>query len=721
MPSHPPSTSPGVTPGRWLWAGLMLVLGTTSLSLQCHTILEDPLLALPYASAELWRTTVERFGGSVSLTSQLRPVATLPSLPLGATLWAFSLSSWAFGAWGLRRRPSGSWAEALVAWGTRGWRWGLLGALWCGAWMAALLLDWSAAAIFLARSSPLWVALTINLWMAEWFALRRTFRSDLVTLPTDPALLRRRGLRAAYLAAAVYALVFTAMNWGLWFNLQVPHGDSAMYEEHLWNLTHGKGFRSYLDQGLFLGEHIQVVHALLTPLYWFWPSHLLLELCASIAIGLTAIPVYRIALRHSGSPRAAAYLAIAAIIYFPLQYLDITIDFKTFRPSAFGVPLLLATIDQLEARRWRWMLVWLLLTLTVQEDFAIPLALVGLWTAITGDAAPRTSVDTSAPMASSRQVRLIGSALCLGCSLYLLFVLKVALPWFRDGATIHYVSYFAKFGETPGEIVRNMLTNPGLLLGELLNSSTALYAMYLLAPLGFLPVLSPSRLTAGLPLFVLLCLNELSRDPPGPFHHFHAPLLPLWFWAAAAGLRRLAHIGIPAGESVPTCSGIRWNTAVCGARFALGCALLGSVCYTLTPLGIRFWDRGRVVASRPTYWRSLYLPDDRAQAWERVAPLVPPTARVAATDFVHPRLTRCERSYDYSRYVRRVAGYADQVPEDADYIVIDLRHPYSASVLGDVQSALDVRELREEPQAWELLTEPQNPFFVVLRRRRTEE
>ncbi len=45
--------------------------------------------------------------------------------------------------------------------------------------------------------------------------------------------------------------------------------------------------------------------------------------------------------------------------------------------------------------------------------------------------------------------------------LYLLLVMKVLLPYFREGVNIHYASYFAKFGQTPGEIVITMLTQPG--------------------------------------------------------------------------------------------------------------------------------------------------------------------------------------------------------------------------------------------------------------------
>ena len=59
-----------------------------------------------------------------------------------------------------------------------------------------------------------------------------------------------------------------------------------------------------------------------------------------------------------------------------------------------------------------------------------------------------------------------------------------------------------------------------------------------MVPLALLPLLSPSRLLVGMPLIVLLCLNEIAQSFPAPVHHFHAPLVPILFWAAAAGLGR---------------------------------------------------------------------------------------------------------------------------------------------------------------------------------------
>jgi len=125
------------------------------------------------------------------------------------------------------------------------------------------------------------------------------------------------------------------------------------------------------------------------------------------------------------------------------------------------------------------------------------------------------------------------------------------------------------------------------------------------------------------------------------------------------------------------------------------------------PGSLAFWDAGR-----SSYWKTLYVPGDRARAFEKIAEQIPPNARIASTDFVHPRYTHFDRSYDYSAYRRQVAGYEDKVPDDTDYIVIDTRHPYST-----IHSPDEVRELKTEPDRWQLLQDVTDGYFIVLKRR----
>ena len=279
-----------------------------------------------------------------------------------------------------------------------------------------------------------------------------------------------------------------------------------------------------------------------------------------------------------------------------------------------------------------------------------------------------------------------------------MLAVKVVIPYFRSGHAVHYTRYFSKFGATSSEVVYNLLTQPGLVLSELLTPENAIFALALLVPLAFLPLFSPGRLAVGLPLFGALCLNEIARDPQ---HHFHAPLVAILYWAAAAGLSRvvlwyhwLRQDPRVERETISPVAGFT-------ARWVCGCALATGFFFSLGPLGMTFWDPGS-----GGNWQVKYVPGKRAELFPRVLEQIPADSRVASTDFVHPRFTHYLRSYDYS-------GYRPIVPADTDYIVIDVKGPYS-----EIRSPRDVKEYRDQPHEWELLPDQTEGLFIVLKRRK---
>lgn len=692
--TNPTDPHPAAAPAR-LRALLLGSIGLLGWLLFTQAALGSVRLAAPFVSKSTWESVVDWLGapavpGDPGLVQIPLFVVVLVVVPPAA----LALCG---GAWRLARRTRIGFSDAVLLWLDRSRHWSLIPGMWWLASTISLLARWESASLFLDGTIELWLSVAIAGCTAAWFSVRDG------RLPDRSSRSQRTWLVAAIVASG---LTFTALNWGLWFNLRIPHGDSAMYEEHLWNIEHGKGFRSYLDQGLFLGEHVQVIHVLLLPLHWLWPSQLLLELVQAFAMAAGALPVFRMTRRFSNSSRAALLLACAYLLYFPLQYLDLTIDLKTFRPNSLGVPALLFALDALERGRRGACLAWLGLMLGAQEDYAIVIALLGIWIATTAGASnapaatePRGSVSAAVRRILSPEARprlLFGGALLVFGVVYLLIVLKVVFPYFRDGATIHYASYFSRFGGTPDEIVLTILTRPDRVLAELLTLESMIYAAALLVPLGGLPFRSPGRLMVAAPLFGLLCLNDLALQPPAPVHHFHAPLVPLLFWAAAAAVRS-KRPGV--GERL--------------ARFACLCALSTGLFMSITPLGIKFWDPGGV-----RHWRGLYVPDERARQFAIVDALIPQDARVASTDFVHARLTHRERSYDYSDYVRKVADYENRVPRDTEWIVIDIEHPYHSPERIDALRSSPfaaVRELNESPQRWQLVDHAASRYFLVLR------
>ncbi len=578
----------------------------------------------------------------------------------------------------------GLWQTSLVGCGCVAW------------WLLWLIGDLGIAplAAFCVGVLPVWMMVLLATFCWIWWQAIVSLRPiDEQILPADG---RLRFRPIAFLAVAMLSWIGVSfwLNDCLYQQLMIPHGDSAMYEEHLWNVWHGKGFRSYLDQGLFLGEHIQVIHLLLLPLHMLWPSHRLLELAESIALGSCSIPIYLIALRYTRNSWAAALLGVAWLFYFPMHFLDIAIDQKTFRPIALGLPFLFWMIHFAERRRLYCAGVCLLLVLSAKEDMALltcPLLAVLALLAHQGALSGPSSSDLDDKRARNW---LLG--LSVFSAVYLTAVVLVIIPAFRSGEHVHYSRYFGELGGTPGELIRTALTQPMRVVSQMLSVRTLLYVCVFLAPLAFFPLRRPWLLLSGGLTFGMLSLLEFGGPeagglPPVPYHHFHAPLLAVVFWA---GIRAVSN-------------------ADCQSRatLVLFCCIATSLTGSLMPFGVGFWSH------ESSFGRSqLFCPDDprrqkRAAMVAVVVDMIPATARVASTDYIHTRLTHCERSYDYSGYLRKVNNYEPGVPPDTDYIVIDTGHRYSA-----VKTAADVRELQSEPGEWELMPDVTDGIFLILKR-----
>lgn len=676
---------------------LALVIGFVIFcsNLAVQTFLQMRPLATAFVSPDGWYLLVNALGGMVWTDNDGIDTGVVNEYVTMGIYWlVFAVMAGAGIGW---RKLLGQKIEfeKFVAWLLF---WASIPGVWFFLWLFSSLAGLNSLTALLMATPQFWMSLSLAGMMCVVIPLWHSEQSERHESGLPIILL---------LAAIVYVSVFVAMNWGLYFNLMLPHGDSAMYEEHLWNIWHGKGFRSYLDQGLFLGEHIQVAHLILLPIHLIWPSHLMLELAESLILAAGAIPVYWMAVRHSQNRRAATLLAITYLLCFPLQFLDISIDLKTFRPINFGMVAMLFAIDQFERKRYLTSSMLLIFALSAKEDFAIVTFCFGFWALVTSiiEWLKQNYDDSSRPALWKQHSFRFGLLWTVLSPIYLKFALWL-IVWFRSGVEVHYASYFEKFGNSTSEIIWNMLTDPALLISELATGQSLIYALCILFPLGFLPLFSPSRLLSAGPLFVLLCLNELASDPR---HHFHAPILPLVMWAAAAGLGNLENIRNSISNKWERlsiwCSFL--NPGVM-SRFACCAAFSVGLWFSMSPLGVAFWDPGS-----QWNWQKLYISGERTEIFVKVYEDIPKDARVASTDYVHPRFTHNERSYDYSNYKRKVAGGKVSVPEDTDYIVIDTQHRYS-----EIKSPSQVREYQQEPEKWKLWPDTTNGYFIVLQRKK---
>lgn len=703
-----------------LWLGMFALLGVGSwlLAVCWHEWLCDSQISSSFSGEGIRRGLVRLLGGRL-IPQPTGTIAQIPFENVLAVQVVGTVLAWLGGAAVLAIRLRNSLGRSLLDWGLASGGWLLLAGSWTVWRLLASLTGWTSAEIVLNLSAEMWLSCAWAGWCATFVWLLSHQPAAAPSTATVPAS-HYRIPPAVWIAIGISTLTFGIMNSLLYWNLQIPHGDSAMYEEHLWNLLQGKGFRSDIDKGLFLGEHIQVIHLGLIPLYLLWPSHLLLEWCESFGLALGAVPVFRMAVRRAGSElcgtqnwarSSAACLACAYLLYLPMQRLDISIDFKTFRPEAFGIPLLLAAFDALDQRRWRAFGLWLFAALLVKEDYALIIGPLGVWIAGHEMIRPPGAGESLNDLQSADGGRGLlpnlrslswkrawpGIALSLAAVAYLGWAVKIAIPYFKAGNEVHYAKYFSQFGQTTNEIVFNLIRHPEWLLRELFTPENFLFATALGFGLAWLPLMSPGRLAVGAPLFAALCLNQIARNTQ---HHFHAPLVAIVFWAAAHGL---ANCGRVAGwlskyrrfANITPASAMRF-VAVCVFFTAAG----NHFWHSFTPAGLPFWD-----ATSSANWQRRYVPTDRVTQFAQVLRRIPQDRRVASTDFVHPQFNHHLRSYDYS-------SYRPEIPADVEFLVIDVRGPYS-----QVSTPLDVPAYRDDPARWELLPDDTHGYFYVFQSR----
>lgn len=277
---------------------------------------------------------------------------------------------------------------------------------------------------------------------------------------------------------AVYVLVFFGLAKQIYDGLGNSSSEVSAANNLLWWMVRGHPYRcSLLVDQSYLGLHAEFFWLLLAPLYFVVPGVPTLFFCQSLALGLTAVPVYLIVRRLWQNEVAGVLMGMAF----------------TFLPSIAGgnlnqvhpVPyipvfLLFAYYYFLEQKLGRFA-IFAGLACLVRENVSVGVALFGVWAWI-----------ERRPW-KWRLVPLLGG------TAYFLFATKVVIPWGLQGRPWHLANYFTYLGNTPGEIVGNALTNPGLVLAHLTSGPNIQYLVLLTQAVGWVLPFGHWALLIGLP------------------------------------------------------------------------------------------------------------------------------------------------------------------------------------------------------------------------------
>jgi uncharacterized membrane protein len=304
--------------------------------------------------------------------------------------------------------------------------------------------------------------------------------------------------RAVWAASAAFAVLFGFA--AIFRHRAFGSGrfDLGNMTQAVWSTAHGDVL-SVTDvrgeQISRLGSHFDPILAALAPLWLLWPSPELLLAVQAVAVGAGALPVFLLARRHLDDERAAGALAVAYLLFPPVQWLTVS----DFHPVAVACPLLLFAWWQLDERRlWTFALL-AAAAIATKEHVGLAVAALGIWYAVR-HRAPRSGVAIGA----------LGAAVALAAVL-------IVIPHFApDGASAFEGRY-----ESPS-----------------LDGRDLSYVASLLLPLALVPLAAPLALLAAVPELGLNVLSSAAGQTSVK-SHYAATAVPALLAAAVFGSARL--------------------------------------------------------------------------------------------------------------------------------------------------------------------------------------
>jgi uncharacterized membrane protein len=234
-----------------------------------------------------------------------------------------------------------------------------------------------------------------------------------------------------------------------------------------------------------LAAHVDPLLASFAPLWWIWPSPLLLTTIQAFALATGALPVYWLGRKHMGDDRAALNLALAYLLYPAVQWASL----NDFHPVTLAIPLLLFMVWALDEDRLLLAGLFGVLAALSKEDVPLVIAGIGVWYAV------------------SRGKRLVGGVIAAVGVGWTLVDLYVVIPSFA-GAHSPFYDRLASVGGSPGAVAKTLVTDPGAIWSAATTGADLRYLFLLLVPLLGLWALEPLLALAALPVLALNLLSD---------------------------------------------------------------------------------------------------------------------------------------------------------------------------------------------------------------------
>ena len=288
---------------------------------------------------------------------------------------------------------------------------------------------------------------------------------------------------------ASYFSFFTLRNH---WNLRTAAYDMAIEDNVVFNAMRGKLLKAspmFGPEGTHLGHHATFFAYVLVPFYALAPRAETLLIIQATLIGAAVIPLFLFARNRLG-PYQAVFIAAMYVFYAPLHGANLY-DFH-YPPLGIGFVFWLAYL--VDIGKYRWAVLPLILSLSVREDMALSVFVVGAYFLLSG-VKPRAGLALS----------IVGIG-------YFLFMKMAFMPYIRDGE-LSFVWFYEKLRPQGGPggfagVLTTIAGNPAYTMGTLLESAKVKYFLQVLVPFAFLPFRRSIGFVFCLPGMVMTLLSS---------------------------------------------------------------------------------------------------------------------------------------------------------------------------------------------------------------------
>lgn len=338
---------------------------------------------------------------------------------------------------------------------------------------------------------------------------------------TNAPLLGLTGLIVAYIAAimALHVINYSRYRYGF---------DLSFYEQSVWNTVHGRFLQvSATDfSSSLLGTDAILILALMAPFYAIVPSPFTLLFLETLVVGLAALPVYWLARDHLRNRWVGLILAAAYLFQLSVQNGNLY-EWRE-RPLAMG--FLLFAFYYYERGRFKTFWLFAVLALCCRPENGLVLAMLALYGFVSG-------------YPKKFGWRFVVGPLVLGLVWFGL-VVAVVIPASSSGHSFALAENYGSLGSSPGDILKNLVTQPLKSLGIVLQGNAfakLVYIPLLLLPFLFLPLGSPTVLLMALPPLALNILSDRPDTQCNPYnYHYQGSIIPWLVIATIFTIEKLA-------------------------------------------------------------------------------------------------------------------------------------------------------------------------------------